>query len=74
MAGSGAATDPLFWVAHGAVERLFQRTVFEGVMTDMSYTSSSPCSGHSYNGKRESTGFDGIMTRMSCNSRTIGMT
>ena len=25
MGGSGAAMDPLFWVAHGAVDRLFQK-------------------------------------------------
>jgi hypothetical protein len=34
MAGSGAAIDPLFWVAHGAVERLFQRIIFEDVLVD----------------------------------------
>ena len=27
MGGSGAAMDPLFWVAHGAVDRLFQKVV-----------------------------------------------
>ena len=33
MAGSGAAMDPLFWVVHGAVERIFQRVMLEGVFT-----------------------------------------
>ena len=33
MAGSGAAMDPLFWVVHGAVERVFQRVMLEGVFT-----------------------------------------
>jgi hypothetical protein len=48
MAGSGAATDPLFWVAHGAVERLFQRVVFENVLSDKTYFNSkrNDCSGH----------------------------
>ena len=27
MGGSGAAMDPLFWVAHGAVDRLFQKVL-----------------------------------------------
>jgi hypothetical protein len=44
----GAATDPLFWVAHGAVERLFQRSVFANVMTDTIYPiqENARCSGH----------------------------
>jgi hypothetical protein len=46
MATSSAAIDPLFWVQHGAVERLFQRIVFEDVMTDMTYTTADGCSGH----------------------------
>jgi hypothetical protein len=50
MAGSGSATDPLFWVAHGAVERLFQRTMFENVLSDKEYRTSgmagSECQGH----------------------------
>jgi hypothetical protein len=53
MAGSGAAMDPLFWVAHGAVERLFQRVIFENVLTDITYTLTSgkgyTCSGHGVN-------------------------
>ena len=39
--------DPLFWVAHGAMERTFQKSVFSGIFSDMSYTKSGHCSGHS---------------------------
>lgn len=47
MQGSGAATDPLFWVSHGAVERLMQRVVFEDVLTDYTYPKQQGgCSGH----------------------------
>ena len=50
LAGSAAAQDPLFWVAHGSVERLFQRAVFENMFTDMIYNDGyvfpSYCSGH----------------------------
>lgn len=47
MAGSGAATDPLFWVVHGAVEKLMQRVTFEGVLTDTAYAQEDQiCSGH----------------------------
>ena len=56
MAGSGAATDPLFWVAHGAVERLFQKTIFSGNLTDTQYAfaenSKTFCSGHSPDGTK----------------------
>jgi len=54
MAGSGAAHDPLFWVAHGAVERLFQRVVFDNSLTNLNYVSSvrGTCSGHDANGKK----------------------
>jgi hypothetical protein len=56
MSGSGSATDPLFWIAHGAIERLFQRTLFEDVLTDKVYltdetSTSSNCSGHAAWGK-----------------------
>ena len=43
--------DPIFWVAHGAVERLYQRTIFEGVLTDDSFSNSkrgAPCPGDYY--------------------------
>jgi hypothetical protein len=49
LVGSGAAMDPLFWVVHGAVERLYQRVMFEGVLTDDQYSNSkrgAPCPGH----------------------------
>ena len=48
LAGSGAALDPIFWVAHGAVERLFQKSVFANIFSDYEYTrvNDFPCSGH----------------------------
>jgi hypothetical protein len=48
LAGSGAAQDPLFWVAHGSVERLFQRAALENMFSDMLYTDTETgyCSGH----------------------------
>jgi hypothetical protein len=48
LAGSGAALDPLFWVAHGSVERLFQKAVFSDIFSDMDYVSGDEffCSGH----------------------------
>lgn len=39
--------DPLFWVAHGAMERTFQKTVLTDMMSDMTYTKTGACSGHS---------------------------
>jgi hypothetical protein len=53
MAGSGAALDPFFWIAHGAVERLMQKIVFEGVSTDATYDSTDThCSGHMNTGTK----------------------
>ena len=55
MAGSGAAMDPLFWVVHGAVERVFQRIMLEDVLTDTEFTNSKrggTCSGHTVAGKK----------------------
>ena len=56
MASSGAAHDPLFWVAHGAVERLYQRVVFEGILADTEYRQSEvdkvTCSGHTADGTK----------------------
>jgi hypothetical protein len=49
LVGSGAAMDPLFWVTHGAVERLYQRVMFEGVLTTDSFANSkrgAPCPEH----------------------------
>jgi hypothetical protein len=38
--------DPLFWVAHGAVERTFQKAVFADIFSDMIYSNAGHCSGH----------------------------
>ena len=49
IVGSGAAMDPLFWVTHGAVERLYQRVMFEDVLTADTFVNSkrgAPCPGH----------------------------
>ena len=47
MAGSSAATEPLFWIAHGAVERLFQRVMFFNLTSDKIYADATEsCSGH----------------------------
>jgi hypothetical protein len=47
MAGSGAAMDPLFWVAHGSVERLLQKAIIEGASSDLVYNATTAaCSGH----------------------------
>ena len=43
------AMDPLFWVAHGAMERTFQKAVLAGLFTDMIYDTNNHCSGHNYN-------------------------
>lgn len=53
MAGSGAAMDPLFWVAHGSVERLMQRVLFANMTSDTKYSSMDDhCSGHSATGTK----------------------
>lgn len=56
MAGSGAAIDPLFWVAHGAVDRLFQKVMLSNWLSDSDYPLVSEfnkrCSGHIYNGTK----------------------
>ena len=47
--------DPLFWVAHGAIERLYQRVVFEGTLSDNVYATpmrNAGCSGHTTDGMR----------------------
>jgi hypothetical protein len=56
MASSGAAMDPLFWVAHGAIERLFQRVTFDGTLADRTYATpmrNAGCSGHTADGTKE---------------------
>jgi len=51
MEGSGAATDPLFWVSHGNVERLHQKIMLEDILADKEYpTSGAQCSGHAHDG------------------------
>jgi hypothetical protein len=54
MASSAAAIDPVFWVAHGAIERLYQKLIFEDYLVDANYVSIGPddCSGHAANGKK----------------------
>eukprot|EP01035_Chromulina_nebulosa_P019380 gene19380-25248_t len=48
LTGSGAATDPIFWVVHGGVERLMQKIYFDGILTDYDYFegNNNMCSGH----------------------------
>ena len=46
LSSHSAALDPLFWVAHGAVERIFQKSMLSGVTSDSDYTSLDNCSGH----------------------------
>jgi hypothetical protein len=56
MGGSGAAMDPLFWVAHGSVDRLFQRVLLANVFTDGIYKNQGrggKCSGHDADGKKK---------------------
>ena len=45
----------MFWVVHGAVERLYQRVVFEGVLADKIYqtTDKATCSGHVAGGTKQ---------------------
>ena len=40
------ALDPLFWVAHGALERMFQKAIFSGMFEETVYDTVSHCSGH----------------------------
>lgn len=51
MAGSGSAADPLFWAADGVVERWFQRAMFEDVLPNKIYVTSSQ-TGSDYQGHR----------------------
>lgn len=53
IATSNGPIDPLFWVQHGALERLYQRIVLEKVMTDHVYDAEkTDCSGHSVDGNK----------------------
>ena len=52
------AMDPLFWVAHGAIERMHQKATISGMFSEMKYASHNHCSGHSATGlKTWLTGF-----------------
>jgi len=48
----GRAADALFhhvqvfWVSHGAIEKLYQRVLFADLLTDTDYTTPNTCSGH----------------------------
>eukprot|EP01035_Chromulina_nebulosa_P020437 gene20437-26519_t len=54
LAGSGAATDPIFWVVHGGVERIMQKIYIEGILTDYLYAEPlSECSGHIETGTKD---------------------
>lgn len=46
MVGSASPIDPIFWVSHGAVEKLFQRIVMADMLTDIEYLGENECSGH----------------------------
>lgn len=50
MATSSSATDPFFWVAHGAIERLYQRVIFEDVLSDSIYATDTSSGGYSCQG------------------------
>lgn len=43
---SASPIDPIFWVSHGPVERLFQKIKSADLMADFDYTVESNCSGH----------------------------
>lgn len=47
-----SAMDPLFWIAHGAIERMFQKATFSGMFSEMQYVSEDHCSGHSATGRK----------------------
>jgi hypothetical protein len=52
LVGSASAIDPIFWVSHGAVEKMFQKIVIAELLTDLDYSTPSDCSGHSPTGKK----------------------
>lgn len=45
-----SAPDPLFWVFHSNLDRLFQKIIFDDELTSYEYDTSSTISGHSING------------------------
>jgi hypothetical protein len=54
LATSAAPLDPIFWVLHGASERLYQSVVFGSLLKDRTYANSNKnqCSGHIEWGKK----------------------
>jgi hypothetical protein len=52
MVGSASPLDPVFWISHGALERLFHRISFANLLADNDYTTASDCSGHAPNGTK----------------------
>jgi hypothetical protein len=46
LSSGSAALDPLYWVSLGAVEKFTQKVLFEGVLDNATFSSSSTCSGH----------------------------
>lgn len=53
LATSTGSVDPVFWMIHGSVERLFQRILLADMVTDKSYTTTMECTGHSADGKKQ---------------------
>lgn len=45
-----SAPDPLFWVFHSQIERIFQKIIFDDRLIDFEYSSTSTVSGHSDEG------------------------
>lgn len=54
LATSAAPMDPIFWVLHGAAERLYQSVIFGSLLKDKVYANSNrnQCSGHIEWGKK----------------------
>ena len=51
MITSAAPLDPLFWVQHGAADRLWQRMEMNAIFSDAPFDVVSGCAGHSADGK-----------------------
>ena len=53
LSTAGAAIDPVFWVLHGGVEKLYQRFIFEGLVGQENrfVNDIAGCPGHSASGK-----------------------
>ena len=51
MTGASAPLDPLFWIQHGGVQRIWQRLVYEDIFSNYEFTAENTCSGHSATGK-----------------------